>query len=75
MFNNRARNGEAFWLTFRVIMGMTFVHAVAFFANEKFCQMTMRTIAVVMGVIMKMIMITSNKSIERFDAVDQPVAR
>ena len=75
MFNNRARNGEAFWLTFRVIMGMTFVHAVAFFANEKFCQMTMRSIPVIMVMIVNMIVITGDEGVERFDAVNQAVAR
>ena len=55
-------------------MGHALIHPVAFFADEKLCQMTMRAIPMVMIMIVQMIMITGNKSIERFDAVDQAVA-
>jgi len=61
MFNNRARDRKAFWLTFRVIMGVAFFYAFAFFANEKFGEMTMRAISVIMLMIVNMVMITGDK--------------
>ena len=75
MFNDRARNRETFRLTFRVVMRMAFIHAVAFFADEKLSQMTMRSVAVVVGMIMQMIMVTGNKGIQGFHAMDKAVAR
>ena len=74
MFNNRARNGETFRLTVYMFMGVALINAVAFLADEKFGQMTMRPISVVMVMIVKMIMITGDKGVERLDAVCQPVA-
>jgi len=40
MFNNGARDRKALWFTFGMFMRVTFIHAMAFLADEKFSEMT-----------------------------------
>jgi hypothetical protein len=75
MFNNRAGNRKAFGFALYVIMRMALFDRMAFFADKKLGEMTMRSIAVIMRVIMEMIMVAGDKCVQRFDAVDEPVTR
>ena len=75
MFHNGARYCKAIRLTRRVVMGVTFVDTMAFFANEKLGEMTMRAVPVIMRLVVEMIMVAGNKGVQRFNAVDEAVAR
>ena len=73
MFDNRAQDGKAIWFARRMIMRMTFFHVMAFFADEELCQMSMRAVTMIMEVVMKMIVVTRNESVQSFHAVNKTV--
>lgn len=75
MLNNGARDGKAFRFTVNVIMGVALFYVAAFFTNEKLGQVTVRPVAVIMSVIVKMVMVAGDKSVQRLDAVNEAVAR
>ena len=63
MLDHRTRNRKPLWLAFGMIMGVSLFNAVAFFTDEKFREMPMRPIAVIMIMVVNMIMVAGNKSI------------